>query len=88
LLKGGKNKGTQRVRVGEEIDGWTVTSIEKDKLVLRNGTETESLQLWNYKPVKPVQQAPKKAVKRPARPPRKKPNGQTARQRPGQAGKP
>ncbi|BAO43427.1 hypothetical protein [Thiolapillus brandeum] len=88
LLKGGKNKGTRRVRVGEDIDGWTVISIEKDKLVLRNGTETESLLLWNYKPVKPVKQAPKKAVKRTARPPVKNTNGQTARQRPVPTGKP
>jgi len=88
LLKGGKNKGTRRVRVGEEIDGWMVVSIEKDKLVLRNGTETESLLLWNYKPVKPVKKAPKKPSKRTARPPARKGNGRVARPRPAQKGKP
>jgi len=61
LVQGGKKKGTRRVRLGEDIDGWTVASIDKDKLVLRNGTETETLLLWNYKPVKPVKQTPRKA---------------------------
>ncbi len=88
LLKGGKNKGSKRVRVGEEIDGWTVVSIEKDKLILRNGTETESLLLWNYKPVKPVKKAPKKPSKRTVRPPARNANGRVARPRPAQKGKP
>jgi hypothetical protein len=63
LVQGGKKKGARRVRLGDEIDGWTVAAIDKDKLVLRNGSETETLLLWNYRPVKPVKQTPKKPAK-------------------------
>ena len=68
LVQGGKNKGSKRVRVNEDIDGWKVVSIDKDRLVLNNGSETETLLLRNYKPVKPVKQAPKKAAGGAARP--------------------
>ena len=68
LVKGGKNKGNRRVRVNEDIDGWKVVRIDEDRLVLSNGSETETLLLRNYKPVKPVKQAPKKAAGGAARP--------------------
>ncbi|WP_456376816.1 hypothetical protein [Thiolapillus sp.] len=59
LVKGGRQKGSRRVRVGEEVDGWKVTRIETDRLVLSNGGETEELLLRNYRPVVPVKSMPK-----------------------------
>ncbi len=81
LVQGGKNKGSRRVRVNEEIDGWKVVRIDEDRLVLSNGSETEALLLRNYKPVKPVKQAPKKAAGAPAR---AKPKNRKDRARGGQ----
>ncbi len=63
LVRGGRNKGSRRVRVNDDIDGWKVVSIDADRLVLNSGSETETLLLRNYKPVKPVKQAPKKAAR-------------------------
>lgn len=60
LIKGGRQKGSRRLRVGEEVDGWKVTRIDADRLVLTNGAETEELLLRNYNPVLPVKSAPKK----------------------------
>jgi len=62
LVKGGRQKGSRRVRVGDEVDGWKVTGIEADRLVLRNGGETEELLLRNYRPVVPVKSLPKPPV--------------------------
>jgi general secretion pathway protein N len=64
LIKGGRKKGSRRVRVGEEVDGWKVTGIDADKLVMTNGSETEELLLRNYKPVLPVKTPPKKPVRK------------------------
>ncbi len=59
LVRGGRQKGSRRVRVGEEVDGWKVASIGADRLVLSNGGETEELLLRNYRPVMPVKSVPK-----------------------------
>jgi hypothetical protein len=64
LLKGGLKKGSRRVRVGQEIDGWKVTKIESDKLALSNAGETVELLLRNYKPVIPVKHSGKKPAKK------------------------
>ena len=68
LVQGGRSKDSRRVRVNEDIDGWKVVRIDEDRLVLSNGSETETLLLRNYKPVKPVKQAAKKAAGGAARP--------------------
>jgi len=75
LVRGGRDKGMQRVQVNQEIDGWKVVRIDEDRMVLRNGTETETLLLRNYKPVKPVKQAPKKPAAGTAKP---RPKGRSA----------
>ncbi|WP_457669231.1 hypothetical protein [Thiolapillus sp.] len=62
LIKGGRQRNSRRVRVGEEVDGWKVTSIDQSKLVLSNGSETEEVLLRNYKPVLPVKTSPKRSV--------------------------
>ncbi|HID44716.1 MAG TPA: hypothetical protein EYP34_03030 [Chromatiaceae bacterium] len=63
LIKGGKERRSRRVRVGEEVDGWKVTSIDAGKLVLSNGSETENVLLRNYKPVLPVKSPSRKPAK-------------------------
>ena len=63
LIKGGRQRDSRRVRVGEEVDGWKVTSIDQGKLVLSNGSESEEVLLRNYKPVLPVKTSPKRPVK-------------------------
>ncbi|HEC06501.1 MAG TPA: hypothetical protein ENJ12_06605 [Thiolapillus brandeum] len=63
LIKGGRQRNSRRVRVGEEVDGWKVTSIDQGKLVLSNGSESEEVLLRNYKPVLPVKTPPKRPVK-------------------------
>ncbi len=62
LVKGGRQKGSRRIHVGEEVDGWKVTRIDADRLVLSNGSETEELLLRNYRPVVPVKPVPKPLV--------------------------
>lgn len=64
LVKGGLKKGSRRVRVGQEIDGWKVSKIDADKLVLSNSGETVELMLRNYRPVIPVKGSGKKPTKK------------------------
>ncbi len=75
LVKGGLKKGSRRVRVGQEVDGWKVTNIEADKLILANAGETVELFLRNYKPVAPVKGSGKK-------PTTKKQNGGKSKKNP------
>jgi len=52
LLQGvGKEKGLVRTRVGEDVDGWKVESIQDDRVVLKNGAEQHEIHLRSYKPV-------------------------------------
>jgi len=62
LVKGGRQKGSRRVRVGDEVDGWKVTRIDADRLVLSSGNETEELLLRNYRPVVPVKSVSRQPV--------------------------
>ena len=52
LLQGvGKEKGLVRTKVGEDVDGWKVESIQDDRVVLKNGDEKHEIPLRSYKPV-------------------------------------
>lgn len=52
MLNGvGKGKGLVRARVGEEVDGWKLESIQDDRVVLQNGAEKHEIHLRSYKPV-------------------------------------
>ncbi len=64
MLKGvGKQKGLVRTRVGEDVDGWKVESIQDDRVVLKNGEETHEIPLRSYKAVAlPKPAPPKKAA--------------------------
>ncbi|WP_456407143.1 hypothetical protein [Thiolapillus sp.] len=81
LIKGGRQKGSRRVRVGDEVDGWKVTRLDADKLVLSNGGETEELLLRNYKPVLPVKNVPRKPTTKNKNAPKKAPPKAAARKR-------
>jgi len=59
LIKGGKERVTRRVRVGDEVDGWKVKALGADKLVLVNGSEEHEVLLRKYPPVLPPKQPPK-----------------------------
>lgn len=45
ILQGGKDKSLQRVRLGETIDGWTLTDIQDQSIVLTQGEQTQTLDL-------------------------------------------
>ncbi len=64
MLKGvGKEKGLVRTRVGEDVDGWKVESIQDDRVVLKNGEETHEIPLRSYKAVAlPKPKPPKKVA--------------------------
>ncbi len=57
-VSGAKNKGAQRVQVGDEIEDWKVMKIGKDSITVRLGVETMELMLRSYKPVLPAKAAP------------------------------
>ncbi|MGV6826499.1 MAG: hypothetical protein ACWA5Q_05945 [bacterium] len=48
--KGGKNS-ENKLRVGDEKDGWRVEKIQSDRLVLSNRGESHELELRTFKPV-------------------------------------
>ena len=66
MLQGvGKEKGLVRTRVGEDVDGWKVESIQDDRVVLNNGDEKHEIHLRSYKPVPlPKPKAAKPAAKK------------------------
>jgi len=45
ILQAGNNKTLQRVRLGETIDGWTLTEIQDQSVVLEQGGQTQTLEL-------------------------------------------
>lgn len=52
LLRGvGKGKGLLRVKLGGDVDGWKVETIQDDKVVLNNGSEKHEMPLRSYKAV-------------------------------------
>ncbi|HDK38579.1 MAG TPA: hypothetical protein ENG92_06150 [Thiolapillus brandeum] len=59
LLTGGEIPDVRRVSVGDDVDGWKVTSIGTDRLILSKGTGDKTLLVRSYKPVLPSQQAQK-----------------------------
>ena len=42
------DRETQRLRLGDDFDGWTVKTIEPDRLVLERQGETDQLILRDY----------------------------------------
>ena len=45
ILQAGNNKSLQRVRLGETIDGWTLTEIQDQSIVLKQGEQIQTLEL-------------------------------------------
>lgn len=45
ILQAGNNKILQRVRLGETIDGWTLAEIQDQSVVLKQGEQTQTLEL-------------------------------------------
>jgi hypothetical protein len=45
--------GANRVAEGQEIEGWTLTAIEADRVVLRHGTIEAELRLRDRNPAQP-----------------------------------
>ena len=45
ILQAGKDKSLQRVRLGETIDGWTLAEIQDQSIVLKQGEQTQTLEL-------------------------------------------
>ena len=64
LVKRADGKGTERLRVGDEYESWTVDEIGEERLVMANNGQKEEFLLWQYKAVLP----PSQAKKAPARP--------------------
>jgi len=62
LIGGGRQKASQRIRVGDEVAGWKVSVIAADKVEFTNGGETETLLLRTYKPVLPSSRNANKAT--------------------------
>ena len=50
--------GAHRVAEGEEIEGWTLASIEADRVVLHHGTTEAELRLRNRNPTQPRANTP------------------------------
>lgn len=61
LIRGGRMKGTRRVRQGDDVDGWKVSKLTSNKMVLSNGAETHDVLLRQYVPVLPRRTPPRKA---------------------------
>jgi len=67
----------RRITVGEELDGWKLTEIGNDKIILIQGSEQKELLLRKPKPkTAPIRQ-PANAVNPPAVPPAEQPPEQT-----------
>ena len=62
LIKGGRERNTRRVQVGNEIEGWKVSEISRDRLVLKIDGEQYEVPLRQYAPIVPPKRMPKKAV--------------------------
>jgi hypothetical protein len=68
------NRNTQRLKVGDELDGWRVSRIGSDKLVLTSRGSSKEILLREYKPVLPASTKPRNAQGR-------KLNGSVAKRR-------
>ena len=85
LIKGGKQRVTRRVRVGDEVEEWTVRSILKDRIQLRNNGDRHEVLLRQYAPValpriSPPKQAKQNKVVESRSPRRPARNGSPAKQ--------
>ena len=45
ILQAGNSKTLQRIKLGEMIDGWTLTEIQDQSIVLEQGGQTQTLEL-------------------------------------------
>ncbi len=66
LVKRADGKGTERLKVGDEYESWTVDEIGEERLVMANKGQKEEFLLWQYEAVLPSAQAKKTAPERPA----------------------
>ncbi len=61
LILNSKTGRYVRAKQGEEVDNWRVTEVQPDKVILKQGNETEELQLRKPKPKhRPKRLRPKK----------------------------
>ena len=56
IIQSGRGKTLQRISLGEEIDGWTLETIEPRSVLLKKGNETKNLEL-EIKASKPQKQS-------------------------------
>jgi hypothetical protein len=75
-----------RLRLGDEFEGWTVHTIEPDRLVFERQGETDELILRDYAnaPPPPLRTSPPAAERRPRTPPGREPPPATAEDLPTQ----
>ena len=45
IIQSGRGKTLQRISLGEDIDGWTLETIEPRSILLKKGNETKNLEL-------------------------------------------
>lgn len=62
IIQSGRGKTLQRLSLGEEIEGWTLETIEPRSVLLKKGNETKSLEL-EIKISKPQKQTATKTNK-------------------------
>jgi len=66
IIQSSRGKNTQRIALGESLDGWTVEAIEPRSVLLKKGNETKNLEL-EIKTSNPKQKITKEAVKDPSK---------------------
>jgi len=64
LVKDAASKSTQRLKVGDDFQGWKVVEIAEDKIVMSSGNGTEEIRLWEYKAVPPPRKSARPAKRK------------------------
>lgn len=62
IIQSGRKKTLQRIALGEEIDGWTLETIEPRSVLLKKGNESKNLEL-EIRTSKPQQKSTTKTSK-------------------------
>ena len=62
IIQSSRGKDTQRIALGESLDGWTIETIESRSVLLKKGNESKSLEL-EVKTSNPKQKIKKETIK-------------------------